>query len=89
MKFEVVDQNSVTFVSRKSRQSKYNDIFVSLKSLAEGKTLVIKVDEGKSVEKLRQNLFQALRNHDLGTFKVNLLEDQTGVAISKRENKNG
>jgi len=88
MKFEVVDQNSITFVSRKSRRSKYDDVFVSLKSLAEGKTLVIKVDEGKSVEKLRQNLFQALRNHDLDTFKVGVLEDQTGVAISKREDKN-
>jgi len=85
MKFEVVDQSTVTFVSRKNRKSKYDDVFVSLKSLAEGKSLVIKVEEGKSAEKLRQNVFQALRNHDLGTFKVSLLEDQTGVAISKKE----
>lgn len=88
MKFEVVDQSTVTFVSRKSRQSKYDDVFVSLKSLAEGKSLVIKVDEGKSVEKLRQNLFQALRNHELDTFKVSILEDQSGVAINRKEMSN-
>jgi len=88
MKFEVVDQNTVTFVSRKNRKSKYDDVFVSLKSLAEGKSLIIKVEEGKSVEKLRQNIFQALRNHGFDTFKINLLGDESGVAISKKEVSN-
>jgi type VI protein secretion system component Hcp len=88
MKFEVVDQSTVTFVSRKNRKSKYDDIFVSLKSLVKGKSLIIKVEGDKSVEKLRQNIFQALRNHDLDTFKVGVLEDQSGVAISKKEVSN-
>jgi len=88
MKFETVSQNDVTFVSRKNRSSKYDELFLSLKALATGKCVVIKTDEGKSAEKLRQNIFQALRNHDLDTFKVNLLEDQTGVAISKKEVSN-
>lgn len=89
MEFETVSQDQVTFVSRKNRSSKYNDLFISLTALEKGKCVVIKADEGKSVEKLRQNIFQALRNHDLNIFKVGVLEDQTGVAISKREDKNG
>jgi len=88
MKFETMNQNDVTFVSRKNRSSKYDELFLSLKALDAGKCVVIKVDEGKSVEKLRQNLFQALRNHDLGTFKISVLEGQTGVAISKKEVSN-
>jgi len=88
MKFETVNQDQVTFVSRKGRSSKYDELFLSLKALETGKCVVIKTDEGKSVEKLRQNLFQALRNHDLGIFKVSVLEDQTGVAISKKEVSN-
>ena len=88
MKFETVNQNTVTLVSRKNRSSKYDKLFLSLKALEAGKCVVIKVDEGKSVEKLRQNIFQALRNHDLDAFKVGVLEDQTGVAISKKEEKN-
>jgi len=87
MKFEVVDQSTVTFVSRKNRKSKYDDIFVSLKSLAEGKSLVIKVEEGKSAEKLRANLYQLLRNHKLSNFNLNVLSDQTGIAINKKETK--
>lgn len=89
MKFETMNQNDVTFVSRQSRSSKYDELFLSLKALDAGKCVVIKVDEGKSIIKLRQNIFQALRNHNLDTFKVSLLEDQTGVAISKKEDKNG
>lgn len=89
MKFETVNQDQVTFVSRATRKSKYDDLFLSLKALESGKCVVIKIEEGKSVEKLRQNLFQALRGHDLDAFKVSLLEDKTGVAISKKENKNG
>lgn len=88
MKFETMNQNDVTFVQRATRKSKYDDLFLSLKALENGKCVVIKVDEGKSVEKLRQNLFQALRNHDLDNFQVNILETQDGVAINKRESKN-
>lgn len=88
MKFETMNQGDVTFVSRKNRSSKYDELFLSLKALEDGKCVVIKITEGKSIEKLRQNLFQALRNHDFDTFKVSVLEDQSGVAINKRENKN-
>ena len=88
MNFETVDQNQVTFVSRKNRSSKYDKLFLSLKALEDGKCIIIKADEGKQVEKLRQNIFQALRNHDLDNFRVSILENQTGVAISKKEVSN-
>lgn len=88
MNFNVVDAEEVTFIQRKNRSSKYDKLFLSLKALEAGKCVVIKVDEGKSVEKLRQNIFQALRNHDLNNFKVSLLEDQGGIAISKKEVSN-
>jgi hypothetical protein len=88
MKFETVNQDQVTFVSRQSRSSKYDELFLSLKALEEGKCVVIKIDEGKSINKIKQNITQALRNHDLDTFKVSVLQDESGVAISRKENKN-
>ena len=87
MKFETVNQDQVTFVSRQSRSSKYDELFLSLKALEEGKCVVIKVDEGKSAEKLRANLYQSLRNHRLSNFNLNILSDQTGIAINKKETK--
>jgi len=87
MKFETVNQDQVMFVSRKGRSSKYDELFLSLKALGTGKCVVIKVDEGKSAEKLRANLYQSLRNHRLSNFNLNILSDQTGIAINKKETK--
>lgn len=89
MKFETVNQDQVTFVSRRNRSSKYDELFLSLKALATGKCVVIKTDEGKSVEKLRQNITQAMRNHqiDFSDFKISITEDMRSVVVSRKNMK--
>jgi hypothetical protein len=89
MKFEVVGQNDVTFVSRKNRSSKYDELFLSLKALEAGKCVVIKVDEGKSINKIKQNITQAVRNHkiDFSDFKISTTEDMKSVVILRKNAK--
>jgi hypothetical protein len=86
MEFETVNQNQVTFVSRRNRSSKYDELFLSLKALDAGKCIVIKIEENKSINKIKQNITQALRNHqiDFSDFKISTTEDMKSVVILRK-----
>ncbi len=86
MRFQTVNQNEVKVIGRKSRISKYQPLIAAITNLQDDKVVVVNCEEGQVAAKLRQNIYQFLRNKkmDLSTIRVSLTEKNDSVAISRR-----
>jgi len=86
MNFNVVNQDQVKVVARKGRVSKYQPLIAAITNLQEGEVVVVNCGDGQEAAKLRQNIYQFLRNKemDLSAIRVSLTQENNSVAISRR-----
>jgi len=84
METKVVNLTDVKTKETRGRKPKYLKIISDFNGLQTDQCLIVEKPEDKSIQSFKTNIAAALRkNSEIQPFKIRILEDESGIAISK------